>query len=416
MNRLILIIFWVLAVSVQAATYWEVSGGSGVWSGTNNWSNSDGGPAGAGPPTSSDFALFDSHSGNLSVDGTLTACAVAAFSASGSGGTGDYAGTLTFTAGKTLTVYGNVAFSAGMTIARTGTLVIAGVSTITTAGQTLTGTLVFDYNGIVTLTGNLTVTGLVTVQISTLTLNSGTLYANGGLTVTGAMNGTSLIQLGGTGQTWQGGGLFANAITINCTSLTITGTLNPLGGSGNIITYTTGTVTASAATIRGNASAWVYMNTNGITWGTIASYFNLQIWASSNFQCTNMNITGGDKIELYTTNGSTFTTANLTGGTAANNNFYLGTSSVVTLNITNSISWVGSANTWAGSSGNAGIVNYSGTYANCNISNSTGLSYLNFSGSSIPMVCWQCTLGSGVTGIFNANGSTLMNQKGPPQQ
>lgn len=54
------------------ATYYWVSGGNGLWSSSSNWSLSSGGTGGAGVPSTSDTAVFDGNSPNVTLNTSPT--------------------------------------------------------------------------------------------------------------------------------------------------------------------------------------------------------------------------------------------------------------------------------------------------------------------------------------------------------
>ena len=69
-QRLILLTIFLLLILVEGFTqkYW-VASSIAIWSDPANWSNSSGGISGAGVPTSSDNAIFDSNGqGNCNLD------------------------------------------------------------------------------------------------------------------------------------------------------------------------------------------------------------------------------------------------------------------------------------------------------------------------------------------------------------
>jgi hypothetical protein len=115
------------------ATYYGVNAG-GNWATAGTWSTTATKDAsrtgGASAPTNADDCVLDDYSGNVTVN--TTSCVAKTLSCVVNG---NYAGTLTFTSGQTLTVSGNVTFSSTMTLSGTGNLTINGASaTLTSAG------------------------------------------------------------------------------------------------------------------------------------------------------------------------------------------------------------------------------------------------------------------------------------------
>lgn len=117
----------------MADRYWV--GGSASWDGTagTKWSATNGGAGGASVPTSADDVFFTSLSGAGTV--TIAAGNTGAKSINCTG----FTGTLTGTAG--ITVSGSFTLSAGMTFTYSGTLTLAQPGTLTSAGKTFSGIL-----------------------------------------------------------------------------------------------------------------------------------------------------------------------------------------------------------------------------------------------------------------------------------
>ena len=64
---LLLIVFNMFAISSFGANRYWVTGGTGVWNSTTNWSATSGGSSGATVPTNVDLAIFDANSGSPTV-------------------------------------------------------------------------------------------------------------------------------------------------------------------------------------------------------------------------------------------------------------------------------------------------------------------------------------------------------------
>ena len=96
----------------MAARY-LVSGGTGNWNSTTNWSATSGGASGASFPVAGDSVIIDANSVNTNLTvNVASACATLTCS--------NYTGNLTFT--NTLSTTGNLVFSTGMTTSGAGSL------------------------------------------------------------------------------------------------------------------------------------------------------------------------------------------------------------------------------------------------------------------------------------------------------
>jgi len=175
------------------ATYYWV-GGAGTWgsAATANWSLSSGGAGGAGIPTSTDNAIFDTSSGtgNISVNNSavcndLTITSTQALNIG--------------TANLNLTLYGSLSISSGVySLALIGTAVTFAA---TTTGKTIstggTYTSAWRFNGV---GGGWTILSNVDSSSAGLTLTNGTLNTNGYSLVFGAVvysaTGTFSLTLG----------------------------------------------------------------------------------------------------------------------------------------------------------------------------------------------------------------------------
>ena len=237
----------------MAARY-LVSGGTGNWNSTTNWSATDGGASGASFPVNGDAVFFTTNSGatNITVNAVSACTSIAA--------SGTYTGTLTFN--STLTVAGAVTFIAGMTIAGTSDLICNTTATLTSGGKTLTGGLRLSGTATFTLADNWYNIGLLTIGASTLstTVNGGTIYASGGYTVggtTGNNLGTSrVIMTGGTLQ-MSAKTTGTNQLEILIDAGTSTVTIGTLAQTVNPIIYKSGIL---AGDILGFPKAKAYIN------------------------------------------------------------------------------------------------------------------------------------------------------------
>lgn len=122
----------------MADRYW-VTGGTGSWSSTTNWSTTPGGASGASVPTSADNAIFDRSA-------TYSVTTVAGMNCLDLSVT---AGTVTFLGGGTLTCYGSFTLRTGGTWGQIHTTFAA-----TATGKTITT------NGVSMSTSNITFNGV----------------------------------------------------------------------------------------------------------------------------------------------------------------------------------------------------------------------------------------------------------------
>lgn len=119
----------------MAVLYAKIAGGN--WSSPNTWSaTSSAGVDNAGPPAASSDVIFETASGNVTIDANSVCRSLDMTS-----GTGNYAGTLTWTSGFTLNIgdgtagAGNVALkfvSGRLSGISSSTQVLSFVSTSTT--------------------------------------------------------------------------------------------------------------------------------------------------------------------------------------------------------------------------------------------------------------------------------------------
>lgn len=250
----------------MALRYW-VSGGTGNWNSTTNWSATSGGSSGASFPTSVDDAIFDASSGS-GVASINVGSACLTLNCTG------FTGTLNFQ--NTLTVGGNITFGTGMSFSNTSgspLLVVGATSTLTSNGKT------FPYE--LSLRGSTpTHTFADNWTVQNLSLNSGsssmtilgnrTINVNGNfseqMSATKTATGTTFV-LAGTG-TWSNSssGVLRANLTINTAgTITISTSVRITDGT---LTYTAGTVnhTAGGLIVGGVNLTSLTINTNGIVW------------------------------------------------------------------------------------------------------------------------------------------------------
>lgn len=274
-----------------------VGGGSGVWSDANNWAATSGGASGATVPGSSDSVIFDTNSGSASI--TISApVQIINLTASGS-----YAGTLTIN--STLLNSGStvITLTSGMTVTGSGAWSIAN-GTLTSNGVTIQCELKHvSSGGTWTLADNWTCSAMVTLGAGTsVTLNGKTLICRAGLTIGNAssnVGGTTVIKIAATGTitcSMTGTAALRNPLTFDAGAgtITVSGTLRYGGTAGNTLTYTSGTMVVTGATLQINGSCT--LNTNPIVWenvlfGATASVSMTSVLLATTLTLPNANAT-----------------------------------------------------------------------------------------------------------------------------
>ena len=261
----------------QAADYFWV-GDAGNWSDLTHWANASGGAGSAygSAPTTADNVFFDANSFSvagqtvtLDVDGD---CANLSFT--GATNTPTFSGAAT----RTLTVAGNMTLIAGITYSHVGNVdfVGTGVHTITSAGQTFGGDILFNgVGGSWTLTDALIVTDELGVENGTFDMagfavTCGSIDANKSVNVrsidfdasavTITNNGTSLDLRGNTTN-------FTTTVTTSTIDFTATGNITIETGD-QAKTLPSLTFSTTTGTIQVNTGS-VEDNTNRITFGNI---------------------------------------------------------------------------------------------------------------------------------------------------
>ena len=333
-------------------------------------------------PTASDAVVATGTSGDLTVDATGNVAASVDFT--------NYpvTSTVTFAATNTLTVYGVYKQIAGMNITGTGSLVMALASTMTSAGVTFPGSLVFAANATFTLADNWTLTGLLTYNANMVVLNGNQITCNGGITNNGTPSGTTNIIL--AGGTWSGSG--TNGLYNNLTiagNVTVSGAVYYRNG---VLTYLSGTVTWSSAVLRITANCT--LNTSGITWPNVTTALGATWTLQSDLNCTILNL------------GHTIITAgNFNINCASYFAIAAGASLTVkagqTLNISTTMF--------------SGTPSSAGTYVNCPLKSGTASSpmYLNYQGPQANLALIGCAItdvdaSSSAIPLFQYQGSTLL--------
>lgn len=425
----------------MANRYWV--GGTGTWNTTNttNWSATSGGAGGASVPTSADAVFINASSGTgtITVSGSVTALSV---SCSG------YTGSLTVGAGSLITCSGSFTLVSGMTVTYNGQLTLDGIGTLTSAGKTIS-IVSINTTGTITLSGALTCSNLalssgtfvvnansittttqfsisgtaaktLTLTTSTITLSSasGNAFSYSGSNLT-FNQGTSTINLTGTGSALDGGGLTFNNVAF--TSTTVAGARGILGANtfaqltfaapstADIAQYyfdsdqtITTFVCAGASAIRR-----IFLSSDAIgtrrtltitTWSTISDVDFLDIGMSSSISGTrlgdcgnNNNITFPSPKTVYwnlsgTQDWSATGWATTSGGTPAIDNFPLAQDTAVFNN-----------------TGATGTVNITDDWNIGTLDMSARTNAMTLSGASSPIVYGNWTCGIGVTQSFTGS-------------
>ena len=255
------------------ANRYFISGGTGNYNSTTNWSDTSGGAGGFSVPSASDDVYLDAASGANTL--TINVSSVAK-SITCTGFIGTLAGSSTFV------ISGNVTLASSMSITYSGIMTINANSTFTSNTKIITWHLRFQSNT-VTLADDLYFNGnqlTLSVASSTATINGNNIYVQGGI-ITCASNasvvaGTSVVRIVGTvslnatvSNTYSIPIVFdsgANTVTINCSGSNIL----RLGNNGSI-TYTSGFVNTSNANnvfLTTSTSNYTF-DTNGMTWKNI---------------------------------------------------------------------------------------------------------------------------------------------------
>ncbi|HTA62777.1 MAG TPA: hypothetical protein VK835_09990 [Bacteroidia bacterium] len=250
MKKLVYTLFLLFFVSLcnAASRYW-VTGGTGNYASTTNWSTSSGGSSGASVPTSTDDALWDGNSGS----GTVSiSTSVASLTATFTG----FTGTLNIT--NFFTINGNLTLGSGMSITGTSYISINAASTITTNGISipffrLAATAVY------TLADNLNVVTFTLPISGTFTVNTHS------INITGDFAGTSSVFITGTAS-WN----MTGTGSFNFTSIFISTSFTQ--NSSGTITYIGTSVIQAGGTFTWTSGAHVFSSYNfAMTGGTIST-------------------------------------------------------------------------------------------------------------------------------------------------
>ena len=228
----------------------------------------------------------------------------------------------------TVATGGTIKLPSGASGALTGTsnIISNGTLALTTNTKSIPA-LTWGTTGTKTITGDTTITGLMTVTGNTI-INTGTITLAGGMTLNATLDGSSPLIL--TGGTWSGA-----TAGLLCCSLSFAGN-STVSGMVYIyvsvhtctLTYTSGTIDASTATLN-FAISGITMNTgSNIRWGTISSPYvsnPTNVTLSSDLYCT--NITSATNSYL-TINSATYV-VNCNGTIASTTTTFNGTADIM---------------------------------------------------------------------------------------
>jgi len=351
----------------MALRYW-ITGGTGNYNSTTNWSASSGGASGASVPTTADDAVWDANSGA----GTV---AINVASVAKSINFTNFTGTVDFQ--NTLTVAGSMTLGIGMSFANTtGTPVLSVTATATLTSNGVAFPYDFSFSG---SSATLTLAddwecqnfNLEVTATGTPSFIGNNFFINGNLSNLNTVRyiaGSTVFVMQGNGNitTYQTNGFTANNIVIN-TSGTITletfSSNNYFGaGTTGTFTYTAGTVIISPGILLYLRATW---DLNNLTFDNIylASTINLL----SDISCTDSITTPTSATTGPTINGiGAIRHIGLTGGllnTAGN-----ATSSITSYKLQGSATFIFEGSGTIDTGGVAGavgvnlVVNTTGTY------------------------------------------------------
>lgn len=269
-----------------------VSGGTGDYDSTTNWSATSGGASGASFPLIGDDIIIDANSLNAPLNiNVVSACKSFICSA--------YTGTISMLSNLSVngtTNTGNITLSAGMAITGVGSFIK--VPTGTTGVITSNG-VVFDCNFIfqaaaatrTTITGAMQVNKNVTWSLNSTainTINSGTISVGGDIIHNSPVAGTSPLQMIGTNPatiTQVATRFLSTNLVINKTGIWNQVDLYFGSTAGRTLTYTAGVANVTGTLF---TTSFTTLNTNGMIWNTINH-------ASNNLNFT--SICNANKIE-----------------------------------------------------------------------------------------------------------------------
>lgn len=235
-----------------------VTGGTGNFNSTTNWSATSGGASGVSFPLVSDDVIIDANSNNANITVNV-ASAAASFSAV------SYTGTFTMT--NNLSVAGNITLASGMTYTGAGTLIPTTTATIRSNNKVVSGGVTFALTAAsqtITLADDWTVTGGISHATNAGTINGNNIFFSGNLGGSTLAGGTTTYVFRGSSQNWTTNSLMKNNITFNSSGTVTLGAATSFQG---IMLYSAGTITATNNTLSITNSST--LNTAGITWNNV---------------------------------------------------------------------------------------------------------------------------------------------------
>lgn len=352
----------------MAARFW-VTGGTGDWNSTTNWSATTGGASGASVPGSADTAAFDASSGSgtatLDISPTIQTLTMTGF-------TGTLAfGTNTISLNSTGTI-----FTGATTMTVTGTPLIICTNSSATS-RTITPTAVTEANSIsfrITAgTGTLSLT--TTGAVRNLDFTDGTNPTGYGGAFTGSTTNTVYgdfkASTNMTGASGSGVVTFAatsGTKTINTAGVTFDRpfTFNGVGGtfqlqaaltsgSSRTCTLTNGTLDLAGYTLTTGLFSSTNSNVRTLAFGSTGKFVLLNsgttVWTTS--VATNLTVTGTNPLIQLTTNATTGTRG-ITMGAA-------GEANAISVDVTAGSDTIGFGTT-SGSYKNVNFTGFTGTY------------------------------------------------------
>jgi hypothetical protein len=297
----------------MAARFW-VTGGTGNWNSTTNWSATTGGASGASVPSTSDTAAFDASSGSgtatLDISPTIQTLTMTGFT-----------GTLAFSTNTISLNSTGTIFTGATTMAVTGTPLIICTSTTTANLRTITPTAVTEANSI------------------SFRITAGT--ASFALTA-GAYRDIDFTD--GTNPTGYGGALTNTAITIYGNFKASTGMTRTAGNGTYTFAATSGTKTITTAAV---------VFDNPFTFNGVGGTFQLQnaLTSGATRNCTLTN--GTLDLNGYTATFGQFLSSNANTRTLA-----FGSTGKLVLGGSNGTIFSGSASTNQSVTGTSPLVQF----------------------------------------------------------
>jgi hypothetical protein len=284
-----------------------VSGGTGDYDSTTNWSTTSGGASGASKPVAADRILIDTNSLNAPLTiNTPNACL--SFSASNYTGTININSTLSVNGANAA---GNIILSTGMTITGSGSFVKIPTGT---TGSITSNSAIFDCNFIFQTSATTTTAIIGTMQVNknlTWSLNSpvvvnnivtGTILVGGDVIHNSQVGGNGTVQLIGSTPatiTQIATRYFGANLVINKTGIWNQVNLYFGSSAGRTFTYTAGIPNFTGILF---TQTFTTLNSNGIIWGVI-NHANSNLNLTSTCNAHRIEQTGSTNIVFGGTHG-----------------------------------------------------------------------------------------------------------------